>query len=1375
MSNLKKNLLVIESSSDKSEEKESVEEDILDLDLKTQFEKLGKDACKDENYYSTECNKFLLKKELLESNYLSENPVLDPYLYPNLSDKNFNIKIANKKEFNDTKYEGPDFTKSVKDQADILANADYEIQPHQAFVKNFMSFQTPYNSLLLYHGLGSGKTCSAIGVCEEMRSYMKQIGISKRIIIVASENVQDNFKSQLFDERKLKLVDGLWNIKGCTGNKLLQEINPMNMKGMPKDKVISQIKNLINSYYIFLGYGQFANYIIKTMNFTEEDINKKVKHKQGEKTKIQVLKDIKITLDKKIINRLRNEFDNRLIVIDEVHNIRKADDNENKKVAINLELLVKAAENMRFLFLSATPMYNSHKEIIWLLNLMNINDRRGKIEVRDVFDKNGNFKEKEKNVGEDLLIRKATGYVSFVRGENPYTFPYRVYPKDFAKEHTFKKFNDNAVGFAYPIKQLNNKPILNNDKNRILSLYLNKIGDCNNCGKCQYCSYKYIIYNLRNKNFSISTKKGIVRDMPNLENMESFGYTLLQIPLESLIISYPIEGLKNIIDEIPKEKISDKFEDEFAKASVLTNKKEKKEVEDENPGFVVENEVIPELESDEEKTKIVKGAKMGFSIDPHLLTGKLGLDRMMNFTDEKSPPEKGNFEYKPSTLEKYKRIFSRKEIGKYSSKIKCILDNIVNPDTKNVSNGIILIYSQYIDSGLIPMALALEEMGFTRYGENVKPLFKDRPTDIVDVKTMQPPNNKNFMPARYSMITGDPRISPNNDFEVKGSTGDENKDGHRVKVILISRAGSEGIDFKFIRQVHILEPWYNMNRIEQIIGRAVRNFSHKDLVFEERNVEIFMYGTILGEENEEEAADLYVYRVAEFKAIQIGQITRVLKETAVDCIINSDQNKFTQKIMEDNLKEPIKQILSNGKHLDDFKVGDAPFSPACDYMAKCDYNCRPNAIIDETKLNMDTYNENFIMNNSDKILQRIRMLMKESYFYIKENLINSINIPKEYPRTQIFAALTQLIEDNNEFIVDKYGRNGRLINIGEYYLFQPIELKDKNISIFERTVPIDYKHQMINFEIKKNIEKQPIHLKQIVEKEKIINLEGKKIIDEFQQNLEVSREYSKKPNPRVERGDDNWYKHCGVVMKKMRKTFNELSNETLIEFLVSHMIELLMYVDKINVMNYLYSLDNVVENSIAEYAKKYFEKNSIITPNFKAIILYNLNKRVILILNGDEEWVVAGPEDQREIVNSMSKEDKKELEFDKSKYNKMVGFIGYEKNNKYLVFKTKDMDSSRDTGARCDDSGKDKALKKITSILNEDNYNKLVIRPKLNKDEHIINDKDGKPVTETIGHVELCVLMEFILRYFNSFKREDKKWFLTPEMAIYHKLYKVIV
>ena len=75
------------------------------------------------------------------------------------------------------------------------------------------------------------------------------------------------------------------------------------------------------------------------------------------------------------------------------------------------------------------------------------------------------------------------------------------------------------------------------DKSRILSLYLNTIGNCDNCGKCQYCVYKYIIYNLRNKNFSVTTKTGEIKTMPSFENMESFGYTLLQKPLEALIIS----------------------------------------------------------------------------------------------------------------------------------------------------------------------------------------------------------------------------------------------------------------------------------------------------------------------------------------------------------------------------------------------------------------------------------------------------------------------------------------------------------------------------------------------------------------------------------------------------------------------------------------------------------------------------------------------------------------------------------------------------------------------------------------------------------------------------------------------------------------------
>jgi len=1466
--------------------------------------------CNDENFFTNECNKFLLKKEIIERENLSENEDKNEYLYPNLNDKNFNIKIATKKEFDDTKYDGTIYD-DIKKQADILAKAEFELQPHQAFVKNFMSFQTPYSSLLLYHGLGSGKTCSAIGVCEEMRDYMKQMGITKRIIIVASENVQDNFKLQLFDERKLKEVNGIWSIRGCIGNKLLKEINPMNMP-MPKEKVVSQIKNLINTYYIFLGYVQFANYIIKTMNY-EEEIKKKFEKgdknpvEKRVKSKIEVikekLKDSKVELNSRIIRRLRNEFDNRLIVIDEVHNIRKTDDNENKKVAINLEFLVKAAQNMRFLLLSATPMYNNYKEIIWLLNLMNTNDRRGRIEVRDIFDKNGNLKKS----GEELLIRKATGYVSFVRGENPYTFPYRIYPNEFAQEHTFP-------AIKYPTYQMNLKPIDPEDKKRILSLYLTKIGECKNCGKCQYCCYKYIVYNLRNKKFTITTKQGLVRDMPSFENMESFGYTLLQTPLESLIISYPVPGLKDLLDNMPQENLSQEVAERFSETN---GEEEEEEEEEEEPGPVVSHEkplnIVKSISSERkssseefilppkknplviessskestDKTPIIEltheptvgnesfiketksisqtdkkttkfkenkpliieysdsdissktsvpsdktlvpsdktsvpsdktlvpsdktlvpsdktlvpsdtdksaefdvkiiprsdqgvGTKGGentssegrssFSIDPHQLTGKIGLERMMTFLDSKSPPVKGEFEYKPNTLKNYGKIFSQKEIGKYSAKIKCILDKIYNSESKRVSDGVILIYSQYIDSGLIPMALALEEMGFTRYGQTgIKPLFKSRPTEVVDVRTMTPPEDKkNFKPARYAMITGDPRLSPNNDFEVKGLTGEDNKDGIKVKVVLISKAGSEGIDLKYIRQVHILDPWYNMNRPEQTIGRAVRNFSHSLLPFEQRNVQIFMYGTIL-DKNIEEAADLYVYRVAEYKAIQIGKVTRVLKETAVDCIINHDQTNFTQKIMSASLTKPITQELSTGEVLKNFKIGDAPFSPSCDYMATCNYNCRPSTKIDEHNLNEDTYDEKFIVMNSEKILQRIRMLFKESFFYKKDLLLRLIRTPKEYPYIQIFSALTQLIEDENEFIVDKYGRNGRLINIGDYYLFQPIELKDKNISIYDRSVPLDYKHDMVNFQIKQNIVKPVIdkrNINEIIREEEAFEFpEGKRIVDEMNVDYNISIDFLKQN--KVPRGDDNWYKHCGIVMKKMSKEYPE-SKKYLLLFLVSHMIELLLFDDKINVMNYIYSLESIPQDSFERNIKNYFEKNTILTRQYTVYIGYKLNKRMIMILNSKNKWIEASPEEQREIASYKPVQDL--LAFNKDNYNTIVGFMGYEKGNKDLAFKTKNMTSKRDTGARCDQATKKKNLNKLNEIIGEEKYTI--------ENTKVIKDKDGNIIKESVGNDELCVMEEFILRFFNIYPdngKDGKKWFLTPEMAIYHGLYTVFV
>ena len=108
-----------------------------------------------------------------------------------------------------------------------------------------------------------------------------------------------------------------------------------------------------------------------------------------------------------------------------------------------------------------------------------------------------------------------------------------------------------------------------------------------------------------------------------------------------------------------------------------------------------------------------------------------------------------------------------------------------------------------------------------------------------------------------------------------------------------------------------MEPWYNLNRPDQIVGRGVRTFSHLSLPFPKRNVQIFFHGTLLNIMKNNEAVDLYIYRKAEEKAIKIGKITRILKENSIDSILNVEQNSFTEEMM--NME--VKQTLSTEKIL----------------------------------------------------------------------------------------------------------------------------------------------------------------------------------------------------------------------------------------------------------------------------------------------------------------------------------------------------------------------------------------------------------------------------------------------------------------------------
>lgn len=1151
----------------------------------------------------------------------------DAYLYPTLDDPNFALSISKRKEFYDTRYERP--VGSVKELAEKLCSAQFELAPHQLFVHNFLSFQTPYNSLLLYHGLGSGKTCSAIGVAEEMRDYMRQVGSTKRILVVAAPNVQVNFRLQLFDERRLKEVDGVWTMQSCTGNKYLREVNPMNMRGLSRDNVIKQINRLIDQSYLFMGYIEFANYIGQRGRVSTEGLTAAQTQKRSQA-------------------KLRKHFSNRLVIIDEAHNVRVSDDRKGKRVAAALLRLVKAVRSLRLLLLSATPMYNSHKEIVWLLNLLSINDGRETLRPQDVFARDGAFRvgPDGEEVGKDLLMRRAIGYVSFVRGENPYTFPYRIWPSEFAPDRTFG-------ALPAPRLQLNGRPLAQTME--VVSLYLTSPGDYQQRG------YDYIIDRLHAGDFRMGGK-----EMPSFANMEAFGYTMLQRPLEALNIVYPYSPLSS-----------------------------------DGAGF-----------------------------DPRELVGRTGLQRLMTYkeTDEDSAGPRYELAYRDPGSP---RVFSADVLPEYSGKMAAIVDAIMG------SRGLVMVYSQYIDGGLLPLALALEERGLVRTSARPS-LFAKPPAPRLVARTMQPgKKGQAYRPARYAMITGDRYLSPDNTAEMRMVTNVSNRNGDDVKVVLISQAAAEGLDFKFVRQVHVLEPWYNMNRIEQIIGRAVRTCSHSALPFEERNVQIFLHGTVLRDQSVE-AADIYVYRLAELKAVQIGQVTRALKECAVDCLLNSEQNAFTVEA----LNQTVQQRLSNGEVID-YAVGDKPYSATCDYMQSCTFSCRPNAAVDAADVHLDTFSEAFIDMNSDRILQRVRDLMKDRHFYRKNELVARITAARDYPLVQINAALTRLVDDGNEFITDKYGRFGTLVNIGDLYLFQPVELDGNRVSIRSREVPVDYKRDALDFDLTAATAVPAIAPPPSVAEGSTPaagpSTTAPAATTAVIAHIRELREEAMTDQVLV-RGETSWYKYFAEGSRLAQEV--GITAERSEAYLLSHIVEELSFAEQLALLNTV----GPEGDELVPAARKILTDRALTEGSVTAVLLQDAGEPRLAVGGAPGTWKAGTPEDYVDMKGALA-EVIGTYTPAAAKLAPYVGFIADFKK-KFRIFKVKDMSRPRQRGARCDQAGKGESVRVLRGIM-------------------------GDSLPDGFGaarQMVVCVLQELVLREYDRLRRDGVRWYVPPGAAALVKI-----
>lgn len=116
----------------------------------------------------------------------------------------------------------------------------------------------------------------------------------------------------------------------------------------------------------------------------------------------------------------------------------------------------------------------------------------------------------------------------------------------------------------------------------------------------------------------------------------------------------------------------------------------------------------------------------------------------------------------------------------------------------------------------------------------------------------------------------------------------ENKYGEVMKVFMISPSGTEGISLSNVRQIHIMEPYWTEVRITQIIGRGIRQCSHKDLQMNERFVDVYRYK--MTRNFPKPTTDFHIEELAKTKSNLIDSFLNTLREVAVDCVLNKNHN-----------------------------------------------------------------------------------------------------------------------------------------------------------------------------------------------------------------------------------------------------------------------------------------------------------------------------------------------------------------------------------------------------------------------------------------------------------------------------------------------------
>ena len=903
---------------------------------------------------------------------------------------------------------------------------------YQFFVKQYLSIETPFRGLLVYHGLGTGKTATSVvtseGLSKDMKIYTilpasleenyinevkdwgnklfkisennwifyseKEIkddlklrrmlsntyGIEEKLITKIFNKTKNKLKNNIedspdYEERVKSIMRKINSIKGIflqsqsikdenreiytvTGEPVLKEGEEFNgtcekLTIEQKMFIEEEINLLIQLKYNFIHWNGFPE--VHKINYD----NPKFKKNPSPGQKLG--QDL---VEKYIYNRdnysILSPFRENVVIIDEVHNFVNQIMNESDAATVFYNWIVNS-EDVKLIFLSGTPVINKPAEIAILYNML-----RGIIHIfdftikstRDELDVQTDLRKefyKENSSIEQLHVKKKKGklIVSFTKNKTNFE---SILENDKVKtikynDHTLEEFlNEIYEGLSKIFESKDITPS-REDLNGLSNFDKLKSGK-----SIIFDDETGIIFNRKQKLFDIYDDDKLI-DLSNNENfMEYFFDDTFNIPSKKQVLLrrmllgltsyYPIDRSSIVnMPEVVEPKILPLYSDYSIVKSI---------------------NIIPcymssiqwssyEYEYTKEKMKRIQQIRRGNMYnDKENETFNIRIRQSCNIVYEDDTfKADNNEEIKNQVYEnmiKNDHFSIKGNLKLFSPKFYEIMKNIQNfLDQEGTPTGKILYYSDFRhESGSEVFEKILNANGYERYDSDKK-----------NINELIKSNNKK---KRYTFITGN-ETQEERKFNKDAFNHNENIYGEYIQIILISKSGAEGISLKCVRQVHIMEPFWNYIRVDQVLGRAIRMESHNELPEDQRNVEQYLYLSMLPDGNSPEeifssmkelqwnevekieyssniknelfkehktvyktiqkiisikketkgrSIDQVLFDIMEKKHLISNKITNIIKESSVDCIQNTRDDiqlnekclRFSSKVLDEEAHFP---------------------------------------------------------------------------------------------------------------------------------------------------------------------------------------------------------------------------------------------------------------------------------------------------------------------------------------------------------------------------------------------------------------------------------------------------------------------------------------